>query len=114
MTMHCSPPNGRFIFSVEHPVVTSCAQSWQATGSDQGWLVDTYFVPGPRRTVWLGGEVIRYHRTIEIYFSALQHAGFIVEQVRESCPRPEQFADALAYEQHRRVPLFLLLAARKA
>jgi SAM-dependent methyltransferase len=106
-------PSGRFIFSVEHPVITSCAQSWQSVGSRQDWIVDTYFVGGPRSTTWLGGEVVRYHRTVEEYFGSLQRAGFVVEQLRESCPRPELFADEAAYEQHKRVPLFLFLAARK-
>jgi SAM-dependent methyltransferase len=106
-------PNGRFIFSVEHPVITACAHSWQTNGSQPGWLVDTYFVPGPRVTAWLGGEVIRYHRTIEEYFASLQSAGFVVERLRESCPEPEQFTDAETYELRKRVPLFLFLAARK-
>jgi predicted TPR repeat methyltransferase len=39
--------NGRFIFSVEHPIITACAQSWQTNGSQPGWIVDDYFVPGP-------------------------------------------------------------------
>ena len=105
--------SGRFIFSVEHPVVTSCAQSWQSVGSRQDWIVDTYFTSGPRNTVWLGGEVVRYHRTVEEYFGSLQRAGFVVERLRESCPRPEQFADEATYERYRRIPLFLFLAARK-
>jgi SAM-dependent methyltransferase len=106
-------PNGRFIFSVEHPVITACAHSWQTNGSQPGWLVDTYFIPGPRVTAWLGGEVVRYHRTIEEYFGLLQSAGFVVERLRESCPQRDQFADAATYELRKRVPLFLFLAARK-
>lgn len=106
--------NGRFIFSVDHPIITACEQSWQTNGSRTGWIVDTYFVPGPRVTDWLGGEVIRYHRTIEEYFTILQRAGFIVERLRESCPQPEQFSDERIYELRKRIPLFLFLAARKA
>jgi SAM-dependent methyltransferase len=105
--------NRRFIFSVEHPVITACAHSWQTNGSQPGSLVDTYFIPGPRVTAWLGGEVIRYHRTVEEYFGLLQSAGFIVERLRESCPQREQFADVTTYELRKRVPLFLFLAARK-
>jgi SAM-dependent methyltransferase len=106
-------PHGRFIFSVEHPVLTSCAQSWQSSGSRQDWIVDAYFEPGSRSTAWLGGEVIRYHRTLEDYFGTLQAAGFIVESLRESAPRREWFTDAAIYEQRKRIPLFLFLAARK-
>jgi hypothetical protein len=60
------------------------------------------------------GEVVRYHRTIEKYFTTLQSAGFVVESLRESCPHREQFADAETYELLKRVPLFLFLAARKS
>jgi SAM-dependent methyltransferase len=105
---------GRFIFSVEHPVLTACARSWQASGSRQDWIVDNYFEAGPRSTAWLGGEVIRYHRTVEEYFGTLQAAGFVVESLRESRPRRERFTDEAIYEQRKRVPLFLFLAARKA
>lgn len=106
-------PNGHFILSIEHPVITACAHSWQTNGSQPGWVVDTYFVPGPRTTAWLGGEVVHYHRTIEEYFTTLQSAGFVVERLRESCPHREQFADAATYDLRKRVPLFLFLAARK-
>lgn len=105
--------DGRFIFSVEHPVITACARSWQTLGSRQDWIVDDYFVSGPRITAWLGGEVVRYHRTVEEYFGTLQAAGFGVESVRESRPRRERFADVATYEQRTRIPLFLFLAARK-
>ena len=58
----------------------------------------------------MGGTVRKYHRTVEDYFRALQEAGFVVEQLRESRPQREQFADAQIYERRRRIPLFLFLA----
>jgi hypothetical protein len=36
-----------------------------------------------------------------------------LESVRESCPRREQFRDEATYEQSKRIPLFLFLAACK-
>ncbi len=105
--------DGRFIFSVEHPVLTSCERSWRSVGSRHDWIVDNYFAGGPRITAWLGGKVIRYHRTVEEYFGTLQGAGFVVENLRESRPRREWFADEAIYEQRKRIPLFLFLAARK-
>lgn len=104
---------GRFVFSVEHPVITSCDRGWPAGTLRQDWVVDDYFVTGARETAWLGGTVRKYHRTIEDYFGALQDAGFAVEQLRESRPRREQFADQQIYERRKRVPLFLFLAGRK-
>ena len=61
----------------------------------------------------MGGRVVKYHRTVEDYFGALQQAGFAVEQLREARPSPEQFADPATYERRQRIPLFLILAGRK-
>jgi SAM-dependent methyltransferase len=47
---HALVPGGRFIFSVEHPVITSCDRAWQAGGPRQHWIVDDYFETGPRIT----------------------------------------------------------------
>lgn len=105
--------NGRFVFSVEHPVITSCDRGWTAGTQRQDWLVDDYFDTGPRVTRWLGGEVRKYHRTVEDYVGGLQQSGFILERLRESCPRREWFADEQTYRRRRRIPLFLLLAARR-
>lgn len=103
---------GRFVCSVEHPVITSCDRGWQA-GVRQDWIVDDYFALGPRVTTWLGGRVVKYHRPIEAYFAALQGAGLVVEGLRESHPRRALFADEATYERRKRIPLFLFLAARK-
>ena len=105
-------PGGRFVFSVEHPVITSCARGWR-TPERQDWIVDDYFVVGPRQTSWLGGEVIRHHRTVEGYFGVMQEAGFVVDRLRESHPRREWFTDEAEYERRKRIPLFLFLAGHK-
>ncbi|MCI0399456.1 MAG: class I SAM-dependent methyltransferase, partial [Chloroflexi bacterium] len=84
---------GRFIFSVEHPVITSCDRAWAAGGARQEWIVDDYFETGRRVTTWLGGEVVKYHRTVEDYFMALRSAGFRVDKLRESRPQRALFAD---------------------
>lgn len=104
---------GLFVFSVEHPVITSSDHGWEPGTQRQDWIVDDYFVTGERVTYWMGGEVRKYHRTVEDHFSGLQRAGFVVEQLRESQPRREWFADEQTYMRRRRIPLFLLLAARK-
>ena len=105
--------SGRFVFSVEHPVITSCNRGWPAGTLRQDWVVDDYFMTGARESAWLGGIVRKYHRTVEDYFRALQEAGFVVEQLRESRPQREQFADEQTYERRRRIPLFLFLAGRR-
>ena len=102
---------GRLIFSIEHPVITSCDRAWQATEVRQDWIVDDYFETGARVTQWMGGEVIKYHRTIEDYFAALRVTGFIVDALRESRPRRALFRDPATYERRKRIPLMLFFSA---
>ena len=104
---------GRFVFSVEHPVITSCHRGWPANEPRQDWLVDAYHVSGRRVTSWMGQEVVKYHRTVEEYFGGLQQAGFVVEALREARPRRAAFLREETYQRRLRIPLFLLLAARK-
>jgi SAM-dependent methyltransferase len=103
-------PNGRFVFSVEHPVITSTLQT---SGTRTHWIVDQYFVNGYREQQWLGGTVHKFHRTIEDYFVAMQEAGFTVEHLRESRPRRNNFLNQETYERRLRIPLFLFLSGKK-
>ncbi len=109
----CLRAGGRFVFSVEHPVITSCARAYGDGSKRQDWIVDEYHVLGRRVTRWMGQDVVKYHRTVEAYFSALQQAGFTVERLREASPRRELFLREETYARRQRIPLFLLLAARK-
>jgi SAM-dependent methyltransferase len=104
---------GHFVFSAEHPVITSCNRAVEQTGIRQDWIVDDYFDEGQRNVNWLGSEVIKYHRTIESYFRGLQKAGLIIETLRESCPQPELFHDDALYARRKRIPLFLLMKAQR-
>ena len=104
---------GRYVFSVEHPVITSCDRGWQRNGPRQDWLVDEYFHTGQRITSWMGGRVVKYHRTIENYFASLQRAGFLIESLREAEPQRNRFEDEDTYQRRKRIPLFLIMAGRK-
>ncbi|MFQ4146104.1 class I SAM-dependent methyltransferase [Chlorogloeopsis sp. ULAP02] len=106
-------PSGRFVFSVEHPVITSCDRGWKSGTPRQDWIVDDYFTTGLRVTNWLGGTVQKYHRTVEDYFHLLQEAGFMIADLREAHPQREYFHDVQTYERRKRIPLFLILAAHK-
>jgi len=106
--------DGRFVFSVEHPVITSCDRGWQGKGKRQEWVVDDYFKPGQRITTWMGGQVIKYHRTVEDYFVSLQRAGFEVENLREAKPQLTQFENnEETYQRRKRIPLFLIMEGLK-
>jgi SAM-dependent methyltransferase len=110
---HALIGGGRFVFSVEHPVITSCDRAWQGNGPRQDWIVDNYFNTGRRVTSWMGGQVVKYHRTVENYFVGLQRAGFVVESVREAEPEREWFEHDDTYQRRQRIPLFLIMAGRK-
>jgi SAM-dependent methyltransferase len=105
---------GQFVFSVEHPVITSCDRGWSAETRRQDWVVDDYFSTGVRVTYWMGDIVQKYHRTVEDYFYLLQTIGFQLEHLREARPQRHHFQDLQTYERRKRIPLFLILAARKA
>ncbi|MBD2256985.1 class I SAM-dependent methyltransferase [Pseudanabaena sp. FACHB-2040] len=105
---------GQFVFSVEHPVITSCDRGWRAGTLRQDWVVDDYFSTGVRVADWLGGTVQKYHRTIEDYFHLLQTTGFQIEALREARPQLNHFHDPQTYERRKRIPLFLILSAHKS
>lgn len=103
---------GRFVFSVEHPVMTSHNESLEKSGKRSNWIVDNYFKTGHRQARWMGKDVIKYHRTVEDFFTLLQETGFNIRSLRESKPRPENFHDPLEYERRQRIPMFLFFSAQ--
>ncbi|MEO7033902.1 MAG: methyltransferase domain-containing protein [Polyangiaceae bacterium] len=108
---HALVPGGRLVYSVEHPVITSCSRA--GTGPRrQDWIVDDYFVTGPRQETWLGATFRKYHRTLEDQVAAVQRAGFVLTHLRESRPRRELHPDASEYQRRSRIPLFLVLGGQ--
>lgn len=104
---------GRFVFSLEHPVITSSNRARPGDGVRQDWIVDGYFETGRRLVSWMGGELIKFHRTIEDYFGGLRAAGFQVDAVRESRPQRVHFTDEATYLRRKRIPLMLFMAAHR-
>lgn len=105
--------NGRFVFSVQHPVLTSSFKSAAASSSKKDWIVDDYFNSGERVDPWIDKKVIKYHRTIEDYYQLLKQVGFIIEDIREGTPRVEEFSSESEYKRRMRIPLFLMFSCRK-
>jgi SAM-dependent methyltransferase len=106
-------PGGQFVFSVEHPVITSHDNILDGGATRQDWTVDNYFATGERVTSWMGGTVVKYHRTLEDYIRLLREAGLRVEDLREARPQLAHSPDPATYARRMRIPLFLILAARK-
>jgi SAM-dependent methyltransferase len=104
-------PGGRFIFSVEHPVITSCARGWDSRQPRSDWLVDDYFITGRRETDWLGERVVKYHRTIEDYVRLVQESAFRLDRLSEARPRLDKFVSEVEFRRRARIPMFLILAA---
>lgn len=106
-------PEGTFLFSVEHPVLTSSMSLPKLNEKKKGWIVDQYFDLGERKQDWMGDQVIKYHRTLERYWEMLQESGFKVETIREGCPQREFFQSDEEYERRKRIPVFLIIKGRK-
>lgn len=105
---------GKFVFSVQHPLTTSSFASKRDGDKRGDWLVDDYFQQGERQEPWIGKTIVKYHRTIESYFTALVSAGFLVDALQEGEPKRENFSDSQEFERRKRIPVVLILACRKA
>ncbi|MCM3596782.1 class I SAM-dependent methyltransferase [Metabacillus idriensis] len=104
---------GKFVFSVQHPLLTASFKSMTESGKKSDWIVDDYFHSGKRTEPWIGEEVVKYHRTTEEYFTALQNAGFLISGLNEGTPQAANFDDPEEYKRRMRIPLFLLFSCEK-
>lgn len=105
--------NGRFVFSVQHPLTTSSFISKQKNEKRENWVVDDYFLDGERKEPWIGEVVVKYHRTIEQYYSALREAGFSVLDLREGTPKREHFSEEEEFKRRQRIPVVLAFSCAK-
>lgn len=109
-------PGGRFVFSVEHPIMT--APRHQAWGQDESglpvWPVGAYLDEGKRVTDWLAEGVVKQHRTLASYLNLLIGLGLSLRHIEEWGPTPEQIAAEPDWARERERPAFLLIAAGKS
>ncbi|MGP4081388.1 class I SAM-dependent DNA methyltransferase [Pseudalkalibacillus sp. R45] len=109
---HGLKDGGSFVFSVQHPVITASTKS--ADGKQRtDWIVDDYFSQGERTEPWINQPVTKYHRTTEQYVNELLQSGFSLENLKEGTPERHQFSSLEEYERRKRIPLCLILAAKK-
>jgi cyclopropane fatty-acyl-phospholipid synthase-like methyltransferase len=112
----CLTSGGNFIFSVEHPVFTSNEkQDWyyDEQGDILHWPVDNYSDEGIRKTIFLGEQVIKYHRTISSYINNLLKSGFEIVEISEPEPDPKLLNRAPEMKHELRRPMFLIISTRK-
>lgn len=105
--------NGRFIFSVQHPLTTSSFKSKEQSGKRGSWIVDDYFIEGERNEPWIDKTVRKYHWTTEHYLTALLDAGFQLKALREGQPERNNFNTQEEYERRTRIPLMLIFSCEK-
>ena len=106
-------PGGLFVLSVEHPLCTAHPVGWRTEDGQTFWPVDRYAEEGLRRTQWFVENVIKYHRRVATYLTALITAGLTIVAIDEPTPTPEAIAARPLLENERRRPPFLLIAAEK-
>jgi SAM-dependent methyltransferase len=113
---NCLTDGGYFVFSVEHPIFTAQGkQDWyyDSEGSRLHWPVDKYFTEGIRNAVFLGEEVMKYHKTITTYVNGLIKAGFEITGLVEPTPEEDMLQSSAQMLDELRRPMMLLVAARK-
>lgn len=111
-TCNALKPGGRFVFSVEHPLMTAPSQQgWRTEEDRQVWPVDRYLDEGPRTTDWLAKGVVKQHRTIATYLNLLIAAGFSILKMEEWGPNDAQIAAHPEWACERERPPFLLVSA---
>lgn len=104
---------GKFVFSVQHPITTASFKSKKTGDKRENWIVDDYFLDGERKEPWIEQVVVKYHRTVEHYFRALIRAGFSVTDLREGQPLRENFTDEKEYNRRLRIPVILAFSCTK-
>ncbi|MCC3359266.1 class I SAM-dependent methyltransferase [Bacillus sp. REN16] len=105
--------NGKFVFSVQHPLITSSFISKQTGEKRENWVVDDYFLDGERKETWIGQIVVKYHRTIEQYFRKLTMSGFKLVDLREGTPMLEHFSNEEEFKRRQRIPIVLVFCCMK-
>jgi SAM-dependent methyltransferase len=111
--------NGRFVFSIEHPVTTAPMHPGpgfrviEENGENRTiWPLNSYADEGLRLTSWLGTEGVRkYHRSVETYVTALLDVGFTLTGLKDWSPSKEDVEGQPEWSVERNRPFFLLISA---
>lgn len=112
---NCLSDKGDFVFSVEHPIFTAQGkQDWyyDENKNIMHWPVDNYFTEDIRKSIFLGEEVKKYHKTMTTYINTLIQIGFEITGVVEPMP-DESMMDIPGMKDELRRPMMLLISARK-
>lgn len=103
------------MFSVEHPIFTAYGtQDWyyDNNGNILHFPVDNYYYEGQREAIFLGENIIKYHRTLTTYLNTLLQMNFELQHIIEPQP-PEEMMDIPGMKDEMRRPMMLLVSAKK-
>lgn len=113
---NCLVKGGEFVFSAEHPVFTAQGREdwyYDESGNILHWPVDSYYLEGKRESVFLGEEVVKYHKTLTTYLNTLLKTGFEITGIVEAQPSEEMLKIILEMKDELRRPMMLLVSAKK-
>lgn len=105
VTRHHLKPSGLFVFSVEHPLMTSSYHGEVGEHGASAWHVYDYFHEGERADHWLDAVVRKQHRTLETYVGLIRDHGLLLDRFSEGRPDPAKFPDRESYEGRLDVPM---------
>ena len=107
---------GDFVFSVEHPIFTAYGtQDWyyDQSGKILHFPVDNYFYEGKRSAIFLGQEIIKYHKTLTTYLNGLIQSGFEITGIVEPQPSEHLLHTVEGMTNELRRPMMLIVSAKK-
>ncbi|MGE7770962.1 class I SAM-dependent methyltransferase [Viridibacillus arvi] len=109
--------NGTFIFSMEHPIVTSRKEMDNWFSDDKRRLlhyaIDNYQEEGQRNQHWYIDGVIKYHRTFSTIINTLISKHLQIEKIIEPIPTNEAINQLPSLQKELRRPSFLIIKAKK-
>ncbi|MGE7924595.1 class I SAM-dependent methyltransferase [Viridibacillus arvi] len=109
--------NGSFIFSMEHPIVTSRKEMDNWFSDDKRRLlyyaIDNYQEEGQRSQHWYIDGVIKYHRTFATIINTLISKQLQIEKIIEPIPSKEAINLLPSLQKELRRPSFLIIKAKK-
>jgi 2-polyprenyl-3-methyl-5-hydroxy-6-metoxy-1,4-benzoquinol methylase len=106
-------PGAVFVFSVNHPIYTSDLHHVPDFGSGIKWemRVQRYKQEGPRPHYWFVDGVIKYHRTLETYLTALTAVGFSLGKLIELAAPSSNCSSQLGTANE--TPVFVVISSTK-
>lgn len=109
--------DGIFIFSQEHPIVTSHSGGSRWTKDENGEKLhvnlSNYGIEGEREVTWFVDGIKVYHRTFSTIVNTLCEAGFSIEHMIEPLPTAEILQNFPKHSDLFHKPDFLLLKVKK-